>query len=231
MSTPVRSLRAVRSIPKLRGLHSSSKKATPSHLLSSIQSQYSALTVNALKTECKTRGLRVSGRKSELIDRIVAFEATQQFSTSAQAKTVSSEVSVAAKNFSTTASVDAKNDSSSIDYFRMPEDVLADAPVDELPSRMVVPPDAHYKAAEHAPHKVKQRIPDESGTAVVFDASGSRVISNLTEEDGAPKQHRDEEPCEDELPGRDKTILWGLVAGVAAWWTGGSLLSSRKNKE
>lgn len=218
-------------MPKLRGLHGSSKKATPSHLLSSIQSQYSALTVNALKTECKTRGLRVSGRKSELIDRIVAFEATQQFSTSAKSKSIAREAPPAVKNFSTTAAAEAKNDSSSIDYFRMPEDVLADAPVNELPSRMVVPPDAHYKAADHAPRKVNPRVPDESGSAEVYDATGSRIISNLTEEDGAPKPHHEEEPSQDELPGRDKTILWGLVAGVAAWWTGGSLLDSRKNKE
>lgn len=231
-------------MPKMRSLQSSAQKANPSHLLSSIQSQYSALTVNALKKECKTRGLRVSGRKSELVDRIVAFEATQQYSTVTNGKGAAIGVakppappsapaaSDAAQAFSTSAPAEAKNDSSSIDYFRLPDDAFAIPPANELPTRMVVPPDADYKAVEHAPRRVEPRIPDESGTAKIHDISGSKVISTITENDGDPKTHSDEdgEPESSGISSRDKTILWGLVAGVAAWWTAGSLLSSRKHK-
>lgn len=58
-----------------RNVHSTSSKKTI--LLDTPTSKYTSMNLNGLKMECKKRGLKVSGRKLELVQRLVQLDASQ----------------------------------------------------------------------------------------------------------------------------------------------------------
>lgn len=113
-------LRTVKSLPSLRVLNAASKiettpisnvvqrsvhsssKQNQTTLLNSKKSEFSLMSLNTLKAECRKRGLKISGRKSDLVSRINAHESsfsTQSFNsinTSVRPKTqdVKSEIKI-----------------------------------------------------------------------------------------------------------------------------------------
>lgn len=117
MSQAVRSLRSVPSMRRM--LHTSSTAPKPSHLLSSqrdtTRSHFANLTVPVLKDECRSRGLKLSGKKSDLIERIVGFEHAKLFTTSSAADSPAKSLKAppktpegaAARAFSSTSKVEA----------------------------------------------------------------------------------------------------------------------------
>lgn len=59
----------------LRQVHNTAKKHHTSLMTSDVKhSTFHKMSLNALKSECRVRGLKVSGRKAELVDRITSFE-------------------------------------------------------------------------------------------------------------------------------------------------------------
>ncbi|KAH3678173.1 hypothetical protein WICPIJ_008908, partial [Wickerhamomyces pijperi] len=58
-----------------RSVHSSSKQ-NQTTLLNSKKSEFSLMSLNTLKIECRKRGLKVSGRKSDLVSRVTAYESS-----------------------------------------------------------------------------------------------------------------------------------------------------------
>ncbi|KAK7208572.1 hypothetical protein BZA70DRAFT_287872 [Myxozyma melibiosi] len=79
-----RSLRSVRSAPsslRAQYLHSSASTPTPSHIFNKTGTAYKNLTVDNLKAECRKRGLKVSGNKKHLIDRLAIDDSSSSFST------------------------------------------------------------------------------------------------------------------------------------------------------
>lgn len=63
-----------------RAIHTSAPKTNPSNLLAST-SQYTSLSVQSLRSECRKKGLKVSGRKAELIDRLASYELSASWAT------------------------------------------------------------------------------------------------------------------------------------------------------
>ncbi|QLQ82191.1 hypothetical protein HG537_0G04460 [Torulaspora globosa] len=62
------------SIGLLRSVHNTSKKNHTSLITADMKhSSFHKMSLNALKNECRSRGLKVSGKKVELIDRIMSF--------------------------------------------------------------------------------------------------------------------------------------------------------------
>ncbi|KAK9326413.1 hypothetical protein V1517DRAFT_311716 [Lipomyces orientalis] len=81
-----RTLRSVRSAPgSLRAhyLHSSASTPNPTHVLNKTGGNYKNLTLENLRSECRKRGLKVSGNKSHLVDRLTMDDASMPFSTGA----------------------------------------------------------------------------------------------------------------------------------------------------
>ncbi|QLL35068.1 hypothetical protein HG536_0H04440 [Torulaspora globosa] len=62
------------SIGLFRSVHNTSKKNHTSLITADMKhSSFHKMSLNALKNECRSRGLKVSGKKAELIDRIMTF--------------------------------------------------------------------------------------------------------------------------------------------------------------
>lgn len=112
-----------------RSVHQSSKNNATT-LFSNKNSEFSVMSLNSLKNECRKRGLKISGKKAELVSRITTHEktfATQQvgsISTKASSKippkeaTKKSLVNKISKTFSTTTTKNAKGDDSTIDFIK-----------------------------------------------------------------------------------------------------------------
>lgn len=208
----VRSLRHVRSIPSLRaGLHSSASATKPSHLLTTqIQSRYNALTVNALKSECRQRGLKLVGRKADLVDRLVTFEST--------------------KTFSTASAKQAKGDGSHIDYYEVPKAPQLKGPP-KPPFKVPAPPDASHTTPEIDANynDVTTAAPDVNNAPIgVHVVSGQSDVAAMDAESGSvtdTPQHTSE------IPSRDKPFLLALAATIAAWWGSQFVGSSKKSQK
>lgn len=120
-----------------RNVHETKKK-DQSPLLSK-KSEFALMSLNTLKTECRKRGLKVSGRKADLVSRIATYDssystkAANSISTQIRAKKPQATPVVQAtqqtmKRFSQSTKADAKGDVSHIDYIK---------PVDLSPSKLV----------------------------------------------------------------------------------------------
>ncbi|KAK9492747.1 hypothetical protein V1508DRAFT_417920 [Lipomyces doorenjongii] len=84
-----RTLRTVRSAPgslRARYLHSSASTPNPTHVLNKTGANYKNLNLENLRSECRKRGLKVSGNKTHLVDRLTMDDGTMQFSTGASAQ-------------------------------------------------------------------------------------------------------------------------------------------------
>lgn len=199
MSSAQRTLRGMRSLPNIRQLHSSSSTPKPSHLLSTAPSSYTVQTVASLKGECKKRGLRQSGRKSELVDRLVASDATF-------------------KQFSTSRPREAKGDKSHIDFYKFPKAPPGpeESNLDKI--TIPVPPDATYKAREvTVPAEPEVSVPPGSeADKSIHVVSGDAEVSRMNNEVGEGTAH---EGSGSEIPAKDKPILFGIGAAIAAWWS------------
>lgn len=89
------------SIGLFRSVHNTSKKNHTSLITADMKhSSFHKMSLNALKNECRSRGLKVSGKKSELIDRIISFnggkkvEKKQRMSTATPVKGAAAAVKV-----------------------------------------------------------------------------------------------------------------------------------------
>lgn len=173
-----------------RSVHQSSKNNATT-LFSSKTSEFSVMSLNSLKTECRKRGLKVSGKKADLVSRITTHE--QSFSTK-QVGTMStkssSKLSTAkklnnssvksslakqiSKTFSTSTKKDAKGDDSTIDFIK---------PVDLTPPKLVSDdyivqiPSLSTEASSNPVTKLEKELSEASITdpnaKVVSKAEGS----------------------------------------------------------
>lgn len=82
----------------VRNVHNTSKKHHTSLITSDIKhSAFHKMSLNALKSECRSRGLKVSGKKAELVDRITSFNGSNAKLTSVKKEKKMSTVSNASK--------------------------------------------------------------------------------------------------------------------------------------
>lgn len=195
----IRNLRKVPSNIALRGLHTSSQSPNPTHLLNTAQTHYSAMTVSSLKGELRSRGLKISGRKSQLVERLAANDMRREFSSTAQTA--------------------AKDDDSHIDYFKLPD---PPAKANTVKVRIPILPH-HDDVADTIETKEPQRkTPDASASHGEVFNIGQNDVSHMNVEMGTSKP--EEKPKLDaEFTSRDKSVLYGLLAGIVALWAGDSI--------
>jgi len=123
-----------RSLPRFRTISSSASASTPSAFLGSEARRSVALptTIAELKIECRKRGLRVSGNKAALIDRLsisndglhsrsFIMQSSPSTSQRLPGRSTNQIVTSASRDFNTTAPVAAVGDNSTIDFMFLPE--------------------------------------------------------------------------------------------------------------
>lgn len=213
-----------------RAIHQSTPKTNPSPLLSSTPTQYSSMKVASLKDECRRRGLRLGGRKADLIERL----ASHDFST------VSKRAGNGNPNLgpnpgpnpgnpnlgpnlhrvrllTTTPPTLAQGDTSTIDFCKLPHTGLpADAPRIKIPTS----PDAYGEVARFGTHaitndrKVAESVAEDElhskQPQEIHYASG-HVVRSFTGDHSSEQSH-------DELNTNDKLVLSGMAAAVGFWW-------------
>ncbi|KAK9451821.1 uncharacterized protein V1518DRAFT_424786 [Limtongia smithiae] len=206
-----RSLRFAQASPgslRARFLHSSSATPNPTPVLNRNSEYFSMLPVTQLKAECRRRGLKVSGKKSSLIDRILSYD-SMSFASSTPSST--------ARKLTTTTPRRAKDDASTIDFYKMPDMYTAK---EEVPVQIPIITNKYRAPLAEVPSYPPPEILQVSGAnVVVANTAGSATPG------GAPAY---EGPGPDELDQRDKVVLTSILAGTLAWFGLGKLTEDRK---
>lgn len=232
LNTGARTLRSVASAPSLRrGIRNSAPSTNPSSLLNHGPSQYTSLSVQSLKQECRKKGLKVSGRKAELVDRLSSFDASKMIQ---QPPSLSS--AVRSQPIHSTKPAQAKDDSSTVDYCLMPQtmpDVDLDKPIIKIP----VPPDAFSKVAEDVDVEYQTPVPDNgaadvksatvTGTAEeprvhVIHGEAARNLDDIvpvSRYSGNGESHyQDKTFTPGEFSSKDKSFFAAFAATITGWW-------------
>lgn len=214
---------------QVRSVHNTKKNEHTTLLNSDKHGMFTRMSLKALKNECRSRGLKVSGRKSELVERILMFEG----------KTM--------QGIHTSSTKKAKNDDSHIDFMYIPnvaelerarekrskDDYIVKVPpltndakkVPITKSEKIL--EAKGKDAEEKPLTEKVGViatPDDTNT--IKAPAGIERVEIVNEETetqsyALTKAHPNFErkTSDEELSSRDKKFLFGFAGTVAAWWS------------
>lgn len=214
-----------------KSVHQSSKQ-NQSTLLSSKTNEFSMMSVQSLKNECRKRGLKVSGRKNELVSRISDFDSVSVKDSNKNFSTTG------LKKFKSTPTLKKKGDASTIDYIK-PVDISAKKLVDD--DYIVKIPSLTTEASKTPVTKLEKKLQTESSDlneTVVSQAPGSEAkVFTQTQVDvnetslfdpqleGSEAQEQEplfnDKPYEYEkgdIPAGDKPFLYGFAAAVGAWF-------------
>ncbi|CDK24656.1 unnamed protein product [Kuraishia capsulata CBS 1993] len=226
----------------VRSVHQTSKAQT-TLLDSNAGSKYVSMNLQGLKSECKRRGLKVSGRKLELIQRLSHSDApgsppsSRQLSTASKSKTVNAKepenlIKIQKKSLSTktvqkrtisrTATVSAKGDSSTIESFKIPHHNYD--PPDPVPP-IKIPSLSTEASLKDATTPVDPKNPKdildakvEGAVSLGVDsppvATQSGVVVEPLEIDTSESSQSGEEP----ISFRDKGILAAFAVASIGWW-------------
>lgn len=173
-----------------RSVHQSSKNNATT-LFSNKNSEFSVMNLNSLKNECRKRGLKISGKKADLVSRITTHEKTfaikQVGSMSTKAgnkpsvarpsasksttKTLTKKIS---KTFTTTTKKEAKGDDSTIDFIK-PVDISKPKLVED--DYIVQIPSLSSEASSNPVTKLEKQLTESStsdpNAKIVSKADGS----------------------------------------------------------
>lgn len=189
------------------------------------------MKVASLKDECRKRGLRLGGKKADLIERLCSND----FSTVSKRVTKTNKTTVLSplppttplksvsptlaqiRLITSTPPAMAQGDTSTIDFCKLPKTALpADAPRIKIPTS----PDAYGEVARYGSHSitndrgVAESVAEEElhskEPQEIHYASGHQVRSFTGEHNS--------EGGEKEFSYNDKLVLGGIVASVGVWW-------------
>lgn len=212
--------------PFTRNVHQTSKKN--SLLVTSKQSEFAIMSLNTLKMECRKRGLKVSGRKTELVSRIQNYESSfstnvNSISTSTKSKRNSElkKILDTKKPFSSTTKALKKDDDSHIDYIK-PIDPIEPKLVDD--DYIVQIPSISTKASKTPVTKLEKKLLEEQNIyeKIISVAEGS--FSKVAESGSSEEHHEEEAPEEpyefdhSKISKDDKKFWAGVLAVTGAWW-------------
>ncbi|CDO92998.1 unnamed protein product [Kluyveromyces dobzhanskii CBS 2104] len=220
------------SVPPLpyqfRQVHNTKKNEHSPILSTDSHALFTRMSLNNLKKECRTRGLKVSGRKPELVDRILLSEGS------------------GSKNLHTSATKKAKNDSSHIDAMKIPNVNKLETEAESRKADYIVKiPSIVNDAAAEPKTKIEKEyekklqsadskpLAETVGTVATPDAdnviqtpsvSDQINVVNPEEEllnDSAEQKQKQKQKQQhdEELSSRDKTFLYGFAGTVALWWS------------
>lgn len=145
---------SLRSFQQSRTIKSTSKYETTALLTSRKGSEFALMSVVSLRSELKKRGLKVSGRKTQLVERLVGYDIgmtsdhdrkmissiaiknlkkqdhIQIFNNNNKniSKNIQISSKILTKTISTTPIIKAKGDDSTIDFYKIPTRVYTETP-------------------------------------------------------------------------------------------------------
>ncbi|KAK9456103.1 hypothetical protein V1511DRAFT_457746 [Dipodascopsis uninucleata] len=254
-----RTFRSVRSTSisfQARSLHSSSTTPTPSPALNKGSSSYKNLTVDNLRAECRKRGLKVSGKKSHLVDRLI-IDDNALFSTSSTAfarraskmpnisKTLPSKTTMEQTIFENkfNKAVPTHNSISEVVRAINTTPVVKakddDSTIDFYKMPIVgfkeTPSPISIVSIPIVPtnFEVRSSSPSEyvSSRPEISHVSGDNVagpILDTVDNSSVSEANSNEYASQDELQSRDKVLLTSFVACTLVWWTIGSLFEEKE---
>ncbi|CEP23908.1 unnamed protein product [Cyberlindnera jadinii] len=240
-------LRSAKSLPSLRALaspgrcagmphkqvrlvHQTTKKdATP--LLNSKKSEFSLMSLQTLKAECRKRGLKVSGRKAELVSRVANHEASFSTRDNANMSTMNRPAlktsTVTAKmSFNSSSKALAKGDDSHIDFIKpvdlRPEPLVRDDYIVKIPS---ISTEASKNPVTPLEKELQGFDLSSINSTVFSTLSNTKVVGSMLSdflhlESKAEEEEYVEKPYEydnSEIPNSDKTFF-AAFAGITALW-------------
>jgi len=226
--------RVTRTLPKLtngvafRSISSSASIRHPSNLLSSSGGQTSSLPskLSELKLECQKRQLESSGSKTELINRLNAHDITRSHSTTTalHRPTVTTETQHAFRplmqTFKTSASNHAARDSSTIDYFFLPQ-MPAEQASNPFTIRVPLLPDNYAPdRMAHALESLDAAIPPPEISIVsahpetVIAAAMTEVVGNFNMEESIEVLSRAAYHPPKQVASKKESTLKGLMNDV-----------------
>ncbi|KAK9467393.1 hypothetical protein V1512DRAFT_261094 [Lipomyces arxii] len=250
-----RGLRTIRSAPgslRAQFLHSSATVPNPSHVLNKTGSSYKNMTVDNLRLECRKRGLKVSGNKSNLLDRLSIDDSSASFSTVVKApkrkqlappvpavpamptmpknmsimanvKTPVKTVKAAKQDFASTVMSAARTiQTASATGAKNDESTIDYFKLPELETAPVES-DASVPVMP-TNYTTKTIIPDAAPIAKPEITHVSGDIEVLPIQDGVEPDDGQYFPSDEQIPSRDKMVLTSIVAGTIAWWGLGSMI-------
>ncbi|SCU80886.1 LADA_0B10044g1_1 [Lachancea dasiensis] len=218
-------------VPSARHVHSTLKKDHTTLLSSDKLSRFNVLSLKALKGECRTRGLKLSGRKSELVDRILAFENTRI--------SIGSAPILNTRQFHTSKPLAAKGDSKPVDDVKLPDVAATEDSLESVDKEYIVHITPLSKTADEKPVTLLEKellaeereeddLPQVSTTDLdkgIFHAELSKENYDIANEDAENATETDAYEQSDSLMSnerlnaKDKTFFLSAAAVVAGWWS------------
>lgn len=214
-----------------RFVHSTPKKDHTTLLSNDKLATFNVMSLKALKNECRTRGLKISGRKGELVDRILAFETSGSLSGGAAKQ--------AARQLHISKSIRARNDTKPVDDVRMPDIAATEKSLETPEQEYIVHITPLSSSADKKPvtrlekelsvEEVSANVPPAVSTTdhdkVIFQVDApTDNIEVVDEEAELDTDKRASEnfglhATKEELNSRDKTFLFGFAAALVGWWS------------
>lgn len=261
------SLRKVKSLPTLRALsgvsnpimrpptprlfliqasgakyvHNTPKKDHTTLLTTDKHASFNVMSLKALKNECRSRGLRVSGKKAELVDRILTFE---------NVKPVSFASPSGNRLLHMSSKTNSKGDNKPVDAVKIPDIAATEKNLSQAEKDYIVHIPSLTREATNKPITKVEKVlntsnPDQAASKINEPTVATPDNDNVIFRTDAPlKQaeiinddvelvsgenesgHGDPGSSQKELSSKDKKFLLGFAATVGAWWA----LKFRKNK-
>ncbi|CEP63397.1 Aim34p LALA0_S08e01508g [Lachancea lanzarotensis] len=218
-----------------RLVHSTLRKDHTTLLSNDKLASFNVLSLKALKNECRNRGLKISGRKGELVDRILAFENSKSLP-----GTSSIASSVRQLHFSR--AVGQKGDSRPVDDVKLPDVAATEDALQSLDKEYIVhitplSESADQKpvtmlekellATENSPLDKTPQVSTTDHDKVIFQADAPEDSLDIVNEEYETAKNNDADATNksdpskesDSLESRDKTFLLSVAGLVAGWWS------------
>ncbi|SCU87494.1 LAME_0D10286g1_1 [Lachancea meyersii CBS 8951] len=241
-STGVRAWSGVLPLSSVRLVHSTPRKDHTTLLSNDKLASFNVLSLKALKNECRNRGLKLSGRKGELVDRILAFENSKSMPGMSKI--------VGARQMHSSKLLKNKGDTKPVDDVKLPDVAATEDSLESLDKEYIVHITPLSESADRKPVTMLEKellakdstsdtSPQVSTTdhdKVIFQADAPAESFDIVNEEAESTTDVDAsikgDPSEDSntLNSRDKTFFFSVAALVAGWWSL-KLWSNKKDRK
>ncbi|CUS21715.1 LAQU0S03e09032g1_1 [Lachancea quebecensis] len=214
-----------------RLVHSTPKKDHTTLLSNAKLATFNVMSLKALKNECRTRGLKISGRKGELVDRILAFETSGLLA--------DEPIKNTARQIHITKCARSRSNPKPVDDVRMPDIAATEKSLETPEQEYIVHITPLSKSADKKPvTKLEKELSVEEGSAnvppavsttdhdkVIFQVDAPtdnvEVVDEEAELAADNQTSKDSNLCSsrEELNNRDKMFILGFAAMLAGWWS------------
>ncbi|SCU81759.1 LAMI_0B07558g1_1 [Lachancea mirantina] len=220
-----------------RSVHNTSAQSHTTILSSDKLASFNIMSLKALKNECRSRGLKVSGKKLELVERIMAAESQGVLSRGTLGAVGARKIHVSALLQKDTRAGATKP----VDAVKMPDVAATEASVSapEKDYILQIPPlskNAAQKPVTNLEKQLSERnnadstngfpevsTPDQE--KVIFQSEAPEATVEIVNEEFETAKDTNtptmsaQGGSSKEFSGRDKTFFLGFVTAVTGWWS------------